>query len=285
MTGTHLIVGGDGTIGKALAAFLAAQGLSVVSTTRRADSVSADRVLLDLGTAPDGWTIPDDVAVCYLCAAMARQGDCEAEPDAARRINVAAPLELARRVVSQGGFVVFLSTDSVFGGMTPLPQAATPTSPLTTYGRLKADAELALQSLPGGAVTILRLTKVVYADMALFETWRQAYRDGGVVEAFEDMVFAPVPLSGVVRFLHALGENRPSGVYQYSATHDISYTQAAEILLEPLGGTGRVQGTSWRGKLTFTPPQRTALGMGVRERALGFTPPQPEDVLAEMANG
>jgi dTDP-4-dehydrorhamnose reductase len=101
-----------------------------------------------------------------LCvAALARGGDCEADPDRAQRLNVDLPAEVARWCERTGARLVHVSTDLVFGGEAPnwTPPAggrreSDPVAPLGVYARTKAAGEAAvLAACPGALVARLPL--------------------------------------------------------------------------------------------------------------------------------
>src|SRR5215813_1382165 len=110
-----LIIGVDGSFGGALSRSLQSLGYEVIATTRRRDC-ACDHLFLDLA-APLPSLPQVDVAV--ICAAMARLEECRRYPELAHRVNVAAPLEIARTLTQAGARVMLLSTSSVLGCLTP----------------------------------------------------------------------------------------------------------------------------------------------------------------------
>ena len=244
----HLIVGGDGMIGTALAAALREQGHEVAATSRR--DGAAWRV--DLAEAPDRWRLPDRVGVAYLCAAVTSLAACEADPEAAWHVNVEHTLRLSRQLAERGARLVLLSTNQVFDGLIERPTVDTPSNPTSAYGRQKAAVEAALAELDASGAAV-RLTKVLGSRVELFERWAAAWRRGEAVTAFGDMAFAPVTLDHAAREILEAG--RTTGgearagwrMVHGSASHDVTYHDAAVRLAESLGANGGlVREGSWR---------------------------------------
>ena len=109
-----LVVGGDGLIGRALTAAL---GSGARSTSRRAGA----ELYLDL--AQPGAFHPPAVDTAWLCAGVARIAEVEADPSGSAAVNVEGSVSLAERLIAAGSFVVYLSTNLVFDGGTPVVRA------------------------------------------------------------------------------------------------------------------------------------------------------------------
>ena len=93
--GTHLIVGGDGLIGGALAQLLDERRIPHLITTRRLNTVTGNRLFLDLGRDTNSFKIASDVSHCYVCAAVTKQSECESNPDKTRAVNVMGAVNIA----------------------------------------------------------------------------------------------------------------------------------------------------------------------------------------------
>lgn len=150
MGGQLLIVGGDGMVGRALAAAARAQGLPVQCTTRRMSPLARlgweteERIFLDLEHVPPAWEAPLP-EVAYIVAGIVGYKHCEGNPRA-HRINVDGTLAVIRLLAARGCFIVFMSSDAAerLHG--------------TAYGQHKALVEVALQmSAPAAIVRAGRI--------------------------------------------------------------------------------------------------------------------------------
>jgi len=224
-----LIVGGDGMVGKALAAKLAEKGWQVFSTSRRGTKGSLP---LDLADLPARLDLPA-VDVCFICAAVTRQKDCAADENAARTVNVAAPARIAESVAAAGGRSILLSSNAVFDGEIPLRAAGSAPCPLNAYGRLKAEAEKPILATRGGAV--LRMTKILFPTHPLFGGWIAALKKGQKVRALAGLSLAPITLEGAVDALAQIASAGEEGIFQISAAGDIGYPEACRHIARGLG--------------------------------------------------
>lgn len=252
MTPVELVVGADGTVGRALLAALRSAGRPCAGTSRRP---GADR-RLDLADPPSRWDGPP-VSVAYLCAAVARLDACEREPGGTARVNVDGVTVVAKMLAARGAFPVLFSTNHVFDGTRPHRRPDEPVCPRNEYGRQKAAAEAEVLAL-GGAV--LRMTKVLGDTVPLFATWVTGAATTGVVRPFADMVMSPVPLATAVAYAMRLGNRRRSGVYHLSARRDITYADAALVGLTAVGFDPRVVKPVFAGSGPDRPPHTTLAG-------------------------
>ncbi len=229
-----LIIGADGLIGRALADFLVQTGESVLTTTRKADTLSKKRIFFDLLENVSAWSPPKQVSVAYLCAAITSLETCRRNPKQSERVNVGNTVALAKMLIAEGTFVVFLSTNLVYDGSVPFRKADEPVSPLVEYGCQKAETEKRLLAL-GPSVSVVRLTKVLGPNMPLFNKWIQALQQGKIIHPFSDMVMAPVPLLSVVDILYQVAQKRLPGILQVSGKQDIAYQRIAYYIAQRLG--------------------------------------------------
>lgn len=276
-----LIVGGDSLLGSSLGGRLRAEGISVTRTTRRCKVDPAAR-FLDLSKPLYVDSLGSfDVAV--LCAGVTSTSVCQADRELSRRVNVDRTIELARRLSYGGTQVVFLSSSLVFDGNVQYVTADTAKAPQCEYGRQKADAE---EGVLGGCrdVTIVRLSKVISSRTPLFKGWLESLHSRRTIEAFPDVRFSPISLSFAVEVLSRIVKSRALGIFQASASDEISYADACGVLVRVLG----VSSTLVRPVLgcktgVYTFPQHTTLAPCGLDR-LRLTSSDSATALASVAN-
>jgi len=275
----YLIVGADSVIGAALMSHLQEAGVRVVGTSRRRQ----DPALLhcDLSEAKE-WRSPWPVPVAIICAGVTRLEECEARPAACARVNVEGTLRIAKNLVQQGTFVIYLSSSRVFDGSRPRRQASDPVSPLTEYGRQKAEVERELGQLGEGAAAIVRLTKVFGPRPRLFSSWLSSLKAGEVIHPYENMNMAPVPLELAVQVLRSVADQRQGGLWQVSAEEDISYADAARIGAEMIGADPCLVSPVKASKFTST---YTSLDTTRLQEELGVRPPDARWTVRKVFTG
>ena len=279
-----LIVGSDSLIGGALMAHLQRTGERVVGTTRRREAVDESRLYLDLSKDVEGWQCPWPVAVAVVCAGVTKLDTCRRNPVVTARVNVLGVSALVKNLVARGAFVIYLSSNQVFDGSVPYRPPDHPVSPVTEYGRQKAEAERQISQW-GDSVAIVRFTKVLGPTIPLFSEWSEALRKGEIIQPFSDMYMAPVPLSCAVSVLRFVADLRLPGILQVSGNRDVSYAEAAHLGARILGvDTSLVQPVeaSQSGRYTGLVPANTTLNIERLKSVLGIEPPDVQ-LTVEMA--
>jgi len=280
MSDRLLVVGADGLLGGALWRYWLAAGRPVLATSLLEIPEAGPVVRLDLNQGEEAWPKLPACRAAVLCAAIAGLAQCRQQPAATRRVNVTQTLALARRLADQGCFVVFLSTNLVFDGSRPWRRADEPTCPMTEYGRQKAEAEAGLATL-GDRAAVVRLTKVFHPDLPLLRGWRESLQAGRPIQPFADVVCAPIRLEATIRCLAQVAERCLPGIWQLSATADISYAAIAQRLARHGGcdpALVRPQPARTAADLEHK-PRFTTLDATRAARELGFAIQSPEAVV------
>jgi len=228
---TYLVVGANGGIGSALYAALKSSGATVWGTTQRAlPQEDSNIVHLNLLDNPHDWQLPPiTFDVAYLCAGICRMALCEEDPVGTSKVNITGMSALAKRLADAGTFVVFLSTNQVFSGNESFVPERAAYQPLNEYGRQKVVTETYIMEHCEPAA-IVRLTKVVDPNLALIRQWMAQLTAHQPIEAFYDMMLAPVTLQQVIEVLIQVGQQKKPGYYHISGAADVSYLELAQYL-------------------------------------------------------
>lgn len=273
-----LIVGGDAFIGRYLYDYLGRFGVVVYASTRKDNS---NLIKLDLSSELVKSNLPR-VDVIYLCAAISRFASCEENPEQARLINVTSQIEIAKQAFMMGAKVVFLSSNAVFDGNLKNPSERLITKPNTLYGSLKAEAEMRLTSLSveySGALSIVRLTKVLARDLPLILSWTNRIRLNQEIEAFNDVYICPISIQYVVEGLRLIGDSCKNQIFHLSGNQEISYYDLSIKLFEIINPKSnfKIYGTKSNQKYRYN-----SLSMYHTLDMLGIKPQNIEELLKDL---
>lgn len=277
-----LIVGADGMMGRQLVTVFEDSGKSVYASTRRKAQVNDRKFFLDLAEDSTDYAFPfSKIGSAILCAASTSMENCRVAPAATRRVNVENTVVLAKRLVDEGVFTVFLSSNTVFDGKVPFAKATDPTNPQTEYGHQKADAEEKLLSL-GESVAVVRFSKIIPPDMPLLTSWVNDLRAGKPIHPFADRVMAPVSLTFAVELLDRVLAFQLTGITQASANTDISYELAARHIASRMSADIKlIESVSSTQLGTAAAPIHTTMGVS-RLASLGIEAPAPTVALDQF---
>ncbi len=227
----QLIIGADGLIGGALSQGFSRQGHPHLMTSLRP---VGGQIKLDLGGSFETWELPHaQIDTAFLCAAQTSLKSCEEDPERSALINVTNTVKLAARLLDAGAFVIFLSSNLVFDGLKPFYAEDDVPNPKLEYGRQKARAERALLELSGN-VAVVRLSKVVHPGMALFRSWADSLRNGGVIHPYSDLMMSPISLDFTVEAIEKIALKRAGGITHLSSDRELSYEDCARMLAKEM---------------------------------------------------
>lgn len=281
-----LVVGADSLVGGSTIAALKRRGHRVYGTTRRAETVGDDRVLLDFETGA-GFVAPPDVGVALVIAAATDYTRCETDPQA-RIINVELVPATVRALLAQGIHTTFISTNSVFGGERPWPEEDAPHDPGLAYAAQKSEGEAAIRAMAAGDGTegllnITRLTKILEPGTSPIPSWIATWEKGEVATPFKDLIFAPMSVKFVGEALATIGEARVAGNLHLSGADNVDYEDFARRLARHLGfddATVAPTTSVEKGVHIAFLPKYSGLGM-TRTTALTGLRPQPLDAVLD----
>ncbi len=160
---------------------------------------------------------------------------CKENPERSYRCNVSGPTELAQLLLERGIQPVFFSTDYVFDGSKPLYTPDCTPTPLSEYGRQKAELEERAQRM--GAL-VIRMSKVYgteRGDGTLFDQMGSELLANREVHASEDQIFAPIWIGDVVTGIERALASKAAGIIHLAGRVAASRYEMALHLASKLG--------------------------------------------------
>lgn len=164
------------------------------------------------------------------CAALSRAADCQADPAAARRLNVDAAAHLAA-LAAEGGFI-FFSSDLVFDGRKGGYVESDPPDPLNLYGETKAAAEEII--LRNRRHIVLRVGLNSGASLSgrrsFNEEMAAVWRAGRSVKLFMDEFRCPLPAAATARAVWELARPGRAGLYHLAGSERLSRVEIGRVV-------------------------------------------------------
>jgi S-adenosylmethionine synthetase len=179
------------------------------------------------------------------CAAERRPDQSERDPAATLRLNVEATARLAKWAAAAGAWLIYLSTDYVFDGVTPPYAPEAPTNPLNFYGRSKRDGELAVWAETADAC-VLRVP-ILYGEVerleesAVTDLARQIRVAHGAPLTIEDWATRyPTCVTDVAVVLRQMIQHRLQhpefrGTFHWSGTEAFTKYTMARVIADSFG--------------------------------------------------
>ena len=155
-------------------------------------------------------------------------------------VNTVGSENVARAAAAVGARLVHLSTDVVFDGRKGSPYVESdPVSPLTGYGRAKAEAEVRVAAAHPGALLVR--TSLLYggAEPSKHEL---AARDPALT-FFTNEIRSPIQVTDLAQALLELAELDVAGPLHVAGADDVSRAEFAELIAGAPVSTGHAPET------------------------------------------
>jgi dTDP-4-dehydrorhamnose reductase len=286
MTRTRILVtGASGLLGGRLAEILA-RSHDVVALRHEAPVPSGldvvDGDLLDGRALDRAFEVARPDAVLHS-AAIADPDRCDREPDLARRLNVEASGEVARRCRQRGLRVAALSTDLVFDGERALSAEDVPPRPILYYGRTKLEAEGAVLDASPDAV-ILRVALVIGRGYGARKTATEAVAAtlaaGGRPRLFHDQYRTPIDPESVADAVSRAFARSVSGRFHLGGAERISRYELGQRVARVLGFPEQLERVDEASQAVRRPAD-ASFDSGRARRELGWEPRPLDDAIRD----
>ncbi|KAF5356937.1 hypothetical protein D9756_006617 [Leucocoprinus leucothites] len=152
-----VVTGASGVLGSAIYRALRATDYSVVGLANSRTQGELSKLDLTDQAAVQDFLRQSKPDWVIHCAAERRPDVAEKDPHGAQRLNAEVPGYLASLARDLGFTLIYISTDYVFDGTSPPYGLTSKTNPLQLYGKSKRDGEIAVSSVTGAKVVILRV--------------------------------------------------------------------------------------------------------------------------------
>lgn len=234
-----LIVGASGYLGKHVYAHFKDGNNRVVGTyrTRRTDRLMVrfdlnrdDPECLDCFSGDEG-------KYAVVCAAEAGYDECEVHVEESFQTNVTSTIKLIDWLKQNGYYVVFCSTEAVYGGGKGYYRETDVAHPVNQYGRMKLEVERHItEHYPD--TCIFRLAKMV-GDTAsprdVLREWKEMAEAKKDICCIRDNYIAFVDVEDVARCMEIACDRKISGIYNICGNDIYRRVDLCKFFLRTLG--------------------------------------------------
>lgn len=207
--------------------------------------IFTDVAELDITNAEDvKKTVKDnDINIIVNCAAYTNVDKAETDADFAELLNAKAVRNLAEAVKDNGGTLIHVSTDYVFGGSlgnTPRTESE-PTNPTGVYGATKLHGEQEIQK--SGVKALIFRTAWLYSEYGknFVKTMKELTATRPQLKVVFDQVGTPTYAQDLADTIFTIIENRQmdgnEGIYHYSNEGVCSWFDFTKSIAEIAGNT------------------------------------------------
>ncbi len=222
-------------------------------------------------------------------AALSDPNYCETHPKESFAANVKAVEIQAKRCAELKIPFIFMSTDLAFDGRHAPYRETDPPSPLSVYGRHKAEAErTVLKTHPGATVCRLPLMFGFSSIKTSFlQTMTRNLKNSVSFSLFTDEFRTPMSYFRTARAIIAVLENRLQGMIHIGGPERISRYEFGVLAAKIMGmDYGCIQPRLQQDVPMPAPrPADVSLNSSISWNLLGFEPPSLESQLCETLPG
>jgi dTDP-4-dehydrorhamnose reductase len=287
-----LVTGASGLLGASVALLAREQGREVVGLHHhhRVHMDGLESLGADLADPAETRRIFLEVkpSIVVHCAAATNVDWCEDHPAEADRINVKMPATIAEMAAQSGARLVYVSTDSVFGGERGDYAETDAPSPVNVYAKTKLQGEReVLRYHPAASIARVNLYGWNAQNKESLAEWiLKQLTLGNVVPGFSDVHFCPVLANDVAEILLALSDQNLGGLYHIVGSERVSKHEFARRVASTFGfDPGQVVPTRLvDAKLKARRPPDTSLNTGKICAVLGRPMPDVAAGLRRFAD-
>ncbi len=285
------VTGASGMLGSALITHLS-KSYRVFATSRgkgvEGKNIKWDCFDLTDITLLNKWleTIKPDVVI--HCAAIVNVDLCEDNVKLATKLHIETTEVMANYLDSNGGRLIYISTDSVFDGEKQGAYSESDlVSPLNVYAKTKIMGEKSVQSMNNGLVLRTNIIGWTQEGKTSFAEWvLNRLNDNAPLNLFYDVYFSPLTVYDLSLIIEKIIEKPILGLYHCGSRDNISKydfgKKMAEIFQLSDSNINRVSVDSMDFKASR--PKNMALNSDKLSDKLQYDIPSAIDSIVHMKN-
>jgi dTDP-4-dehydrorhamnose reductase len=284
-----LITGASGLYGSKLAQLALAQGYEVYSSDIQGFSVFGNFVKLDISGKEQVdavfKSIKPDIVV--HAATLTDVDKCETNKELAWKVNVEGTKNIVNASHAAGSFLIYISTDYVFGGEKGYYKETDKPNPIQYYGITKLKAEEIVQTQKE---YFIARPSVIYgstpaAGKVNFALWLiESLRKGQRVKIVTDQWNTPTLNTNLAEMTLEVAERRLTGIYHMCGATRVSRMEFATMIADAFDLDKTLIDTAYSAQFTWPAkrPMDSSLDTSKAQRALKNKPLEMPQALEKL---
>ena len=285
------VTGANGMLGSSLITYLSkSYRVFATSQIKGVEGKNIEWDCFDLTdiTLLNEWLEKTKLDVIIHCAAIVNVDLCEDNVKLAEKLHIETTEVMANYLDSNGGRLIYISTDSVFDGEKQGAYSESDlVSPLNVYAKTKIMGEKSVQSMNNGLVLRTNIIGWTQDNKNSFAEWVLSNLNGNVpFNLFYDVYFSPLNVYDLSFIIAKIIEKPIFGLYHCGSSDNISKydfgKKMAEIFQLSDSNINRVSVDSMDFKASR--PKNMALNSDKLSDKLQYDIPSAIDSIVHMKN-
>ena len=221
------ITGASGMLGSSLTMLLSKKNeIFATSRNRGLEGKNIEWNCFDLTDTVtlSNWLHKGKFDVVIHCAAIVNVDVCEDNPDDAIALHIRATEVIKNYLNSNGGRLIYISTDSVFDGEKQGSYCEShSTNPLNVYAKTKLAGEKLIQEMDNGLVLRTNIIGWIHNDGSSFAEWvLKGLTNNMPLSLFHDVYFSPLHVDDLSLIIEKIIKKPVFGLYHCAGKESIS---------------------------------------------------------------
>jgi dTDP-4-dehydrorhamnose reductase len=190
-------------------------------------------------------------ATIVNCLGLTDVEICESRPEASWKLNAAIPTHIAKLARARNIKFLHISTDHFFSEIEQPRYENDSVMPINQYGYSKYQAEKSILSCNPNSL-VLRTNFFGHSKSgrrSLLDFALTAFAGGKIIHGFDDVIFSPVGVNEISRFLSSKKAAQGTGVLNFASTRPLS---KYEFLILIARAQGYDESQVLRSKISFS---------------------------------
>ena len=226
LPGKILVLGASGLLGSHVFETFLKRAETIGTYVNSTEHSKENMYQLDASNYGDLDSFILDLAptVVINCLGLTDVEVCELRPEASWKLNAAVPSRIAKLAKSRSMKFIHISTDHFYSDIKKPRSEDDDVTPINQYGFSKFHAEKSILSNNSNSL-VLRTNFFGHSSIgkrSILDFALAAFLRGQVINGFDDVIFSPVGIHEISRFLISENAKRATGILNFASARPLS---------------------------------------------------------------